>query len=300
MKKKNKFLLVLTCSLLLCVCGGCSSSKSNKKTQKVASSYIYDNKMIAADLKKGLETRWDISDSLPEDENQSYEDYAADRQKCIEAEINILKKYKPQKNISFKDSEAKNLIQSYIDILETQDVLFGDSFTNSPTLNSYNYDVYNGRRAKTLKQMVSKFNIKFSKKYQTSYNDVVKNNGYAPKKDIVIDNPIEIKQITLKPSSYGYREYKVKIENMTNNDYDLVSIDIRCYDKDNTVVDDRSISYYNLKAYQSMWESDSVDLKDKISKIEIVSYGFSAKTGALQYQCYESETPFSDPVIKNL
>ena len=78
----------------------------------------------------------------------------------------------------------------------------------------------------------------------------------------------------------------------------MANIDIRFYDKNGTVVNDQSLYYYNLKAYQSMWEESSFEAKDKIVKMEIVSYGNSDKVSPGQYTYYESETPFTKPVTK--
>lgn len=47
-----------------------------------------------------------------------------------------------------------------------------------------------------------------------------------------------------------------------------------------------------------MRAQDSMNSEDCGVKAEIVSYSFSNKTGPYQYDCYESETPFTKPVVK--
>ncbi len=287
MKKK----ILIGCMLLMSLCLFCACKKNTSQEEAKIS-----DKQVANDLKKGLEKRWDLSDKT-DDSNQSQNDYATMMQKYIAAELKPLNKYS-ESNISFANKNTQSLIKEYIKILNTQNDLF-DNYTNAPTKLEYNYFVYNSRRLEILKKLVDETHLSFStKRDQKTYNELVKGNGDCPKGAVLIDDTYKIEKIEVKPSEYGYRTYKIKIKNLTNYDYDMANIDIRFYDKNGTVVNDQSLYYYNLKAYQSMWEESSFETKDKIVKMEIVSYGNSDKVSPGQYTYYESETPFTKPVTK--
>lgn len=287
MKKKILIgCMLLTSLCLFCACGKDAPQKEAKITDK----------QVANDLKTGLEKRWEISDKT-DDSNQSQSDYAAMMQKYIATELKPLNKYSETK-IQFENKNTQNLISEYIKTLNTQNDLF-DDYTSAPTKIQYNYYVYNSQRAEILKKLVDQTHLSFTTKGdKKSYDELIKENGYCPKGATLIDDTYKIEKIEVKASTYGYRTYRIKIKNLTDYDYDMANIDIRFYDKNGTVVNDQSLYYYNLKAYQSMWEESSFEAKDKIVKMEIVSYGNSDKVSPGQYTYYESETPFTKPVTK--
>lgn len=287
MKKKILIgCMLLTGLCLFCACGKDAPQKEAKITDK----------QVANDLKTGLEKRWEISDKT-DDSNQSQSDYAAMMQKYIATELKPLNKYSETK-IQFENKNTQNLISEYIKTLNTQNDLF-DDYTSAPTKIQYNYYVYNSQRAEILKKLVDQTHLSFTTKGdKKSYDELIKENGYCPKGATLIDDTYKIEKVEVKASAYGYRTYRIKIKNLTDYDYDMANIDIRFYDKNGTVVNDQSLYYYNLKAYQSMWEESSFETKDKIVKMEIVSYGNSDKVSPGQYTYYESETPFTKPVTK--
>lgn len=287
MKKKILIgCMLLTSLCLFCACGKDAPQKEAKITDK----------QVANDLKTGFEKRWEISDKT-DDSNQSQSDYAAMMQKYIATELKPLNKYSETK-IQFENKNTQNLISEYIKTLNTQNDLF-DDYTSAPTKIQYNYYVYNSQRAEILKKLVDQTHLSFTtKEDKKSYDELIKENGYCPKGATLIDDTYKIEKIEVKASTYGYRTYRIKIKNLTDYDYDMANIDIRFYDKNGTVVSDQSLYYYNLKAYQSMWEESSFETKDKIVKMEIVSYGNSDKVSPGQYTYYESETPFTKPITK--
>lgn len=287
MKKKILIgCMLLTSLCLFCACGKDAPQKEAKITDK----------QVANDLKTGLEKRWEISDKT-DDSNQSQSDYAAMMQKYIATELKPLNKYSETK-IQFENKNTQNLISEYIKTLNTQNDLF-DDYTSAPTKIQYNYYVYNSQRAEILKKLVDQTHLSFTTKGdKKSYDELIKENGYCPKGATLIDDTYKIEKIEVKASTYGYRTYRIKIKNLTDYDYDMANIDIRFYDKNGTVVSDQSLYYYNLKAYQSMWGESSFETKDKIVKMEIVSYGNSDKVSPGQYTYYESETPFTKPITK--
>lgn len=287
MKKKILIgCMLLTSLCLFCACGKDAPQKEAKITDK----------QVANDLKTGLEKRWEISDKT-DDSNQSQSDYAVMMQKYIATELKPLNKYSETK-IQFENKNTQNLISEYIKTLNTQNDLF-DDYTSAPTKIQYNYYVYNSQRAEILKKLVDQTHLSFTTKGdKKSYDELIKENGYCPKGATLIDDTYKIEKIEVKASTYGYRTYRIKIKNLTDYDYDMANIDIRFYDKNGTVVNDQSLYYYNLKAYQSMWEESSFETKDKIVKMEIVSYGNSDKVSPGQYTYYESETPFTKPITK--
>ncbi len=288
MKKK----ILIGCMLLTGLCLFCACEKNTpQKEAKIT------DKQVANDLKTGLEKRWELSNKT-DDIDQSQSNYAATMQKYISAELKPLNKYSENK-IQFENKNTQNLISEYIKTLNTQNDLF-DDYTSAPTKIQYNYYVYNSQRAEILKKLVDQTHLSFTTKgNKKSYNELIKENGYCPKGATLIDDTYKIEKVEVKASTYGYRTYRIKIKNLTDYDYDMANINIRFYDKDGTVVDDQSLYYYNLKANQSMWEESSFETKDKIVKMEIVSYGNSDKVSPRQYTYYESETPFTKPVTKD-
>lgn len=287
MKKKILIgCMVLTSLWIFSACGKSTPQKEAKITDK----------QVANDLRTGLEKRWKLDDKT-DDSNQSQTDYANTMQKYITVELKSLNKYS-ENNIPFENKNTQNLITEYIKTLNTQNDLF-DDYTSAPTKIQYNYYVYNSQRAEILKKLVDQTHLSFTTKgSKKSYDELIKENGYCPEGATLIDDTYKIEKVEVKVSAYGYRTYRIKIKNLTDYDYDMANINVRLYDKDGTVVSDQMLSYYNLKKYQSMWEESSFSTKDKITKLEIVSYGSCDKVSSGQYEYYESETPFTKPVTK--
>ncbi len=59
-------------------------------------------------------------------------------------------------------------------------------------------------------------------------------------------------------------------------DFDSVSSNVREYDTNGVVIEDQSFSFENMKAYQTMYVTQSLD--DSTAKIEITSYDILEKT----------------------
>ena len=59
-------------------------------------------------------------------------------------------------------------------------------------------------------------------------------------------------------------------------DFDSVSSNVREYDTNGVVIEDQSFSFENMKAYQTMYVTQSPD--DSTAKIEITSYDILEKT----------------------
>ncbi|GAA6379799.1 hypothetical protein I2800192A2_19080 [Anaerostipes hadrus] len=92
---------------------------------------------------------------------------------------------------------------------------------------------------------------------------------------------------------YDKNGYNKEEYNKDGYDFDFAqaSITSRFYDKDGTMLENKNFDFENLKAYQSMPSEDTMSPED-------CGNSFIDKTGPYQYNCYESETPFTNPVTK--
>lgn len=290
---KKKILYTLLVFGLLIVCGGCVNSSKKRKTQETKKAEaVYTNKQVAADVKKAMNDRWDYIESIQEAETT---DKA--QQQWIDSTAKLsdrLDKYSDD-NINFEDSNTKKLMSGLTDIIQMQSTL-SENYINAPTKYAYNLNAYDERLAIQIKKIADKLQINFSKKRATALSSYVKS---IKTPSPLIDDALKIISFKVANDSYGDgKEITIKVKNLTNFDFDEASILVRFYDKDGTVLEDKNFDFDNLKANQSMRAQDSMNPKDCGVKAEIVSYSFSNKTGPYQYDCYESETPFTKPITK--
>lgn len=290
---KKKIVYTLLVFGLLIVCGGCvnsSKKRKNQETKKVET--VYTNKQVGADVKKAMNDRWDYIESIQEVEtsNEAQQQWIDSTAKLSDR----LDKYSDD-NINFEDSNTKKLMSGLTDIIQMQSTL-SENYMNAPTKYAYNLNAYDERLAIQIKKIADKLQINFSKKRATALSSYVKS---IKTPSPLIDDALKITSFKVANDSYGDgKEITIKVKNLTNFDFDEASVLVRFYDKDETVLEDRNFDFDNLKGNQSMRAQDSINSEDCGVKAEIVSYSFSNKTGPYQYDCYESETPFTKPVVK--
>lgn len=290
---KKKIVYTLLVFGLLIVCGGCVNSSKKRKTQETKKAEtVYTNKQVAADVKKAMNDRWDYIESIQKAEtnNEAQQQWIDGTTKLSDR----LDKYSDD-NIKFKNSNTKKLMSGLTDIIQMQSTL-SENYMNAPTKYAYNLNAYDERLAIQIKKIADKLQINFSKKRATALSSYVKS---IKTPSPLIDDALKITSFKVANDSYGDgKEITIKVKNLTNFDFDEASVLVRFYDKDETVLEDRNFDFDNLKGNQSMRAQDSMNSEDCGVKAEIVSYSFSNKTGPYQYDCYESETPFTKPVVK--
>ena len=290
---KKKIVYTLLVFGLLIVCGGCvnSSKKEKPKKQKKAET-VYTNKQVAADFKKALNARWDFADNA--EEAQTFDEAQQQWTDGVNCLMEPLEKYSYD-NVQFKDSSIKKMLSDFDDILQMQSVI-ANNYTEAPMKYEYNIRAYDERMWIQVQKIVDKLQINFSKKRATTLSSYVKS---IKTPSPLIDDALKITSFKVTNDSYGDgKEITIKVKNLTNFDFDQASVLVRFYDKDGPVLEDQNFDFDNLKANQSMRAQDSMNSEDCGVKAEIVSYSFSNKTGPYQYDCYESETPFTKPITK--
>ena len=290
---KKKILYMLLALGLLIACGGCvNSSKKEKPKKTKKTETIYTNKQVAADFKKALNDRWDFADNC--EEAQTFDEAQKQWEDGVNCLMEPLEKYSYD-NVQFKDSSVKKMLRDFDDILQMQSTI-AKNYTNAPMKYEYNIRAYDERMWLQSKKIIDKLNIQFSKKRANALSSYIKS---IETPSPLIDNALKITSFKVANDPYGSgKEITIKVKNLTNFDFDQASVLVRFYDKDGTVLEDQNFDFDNLKGNQSMRAQDSMNSEDCGVKAEIVSYSFSNKTGPYQYDCYESETPFTKPITK--
>lgn len=283
MKKLITLFTLFLLSISLFACGKLQKQFAKEYTTKE----VYD------DLKNGLEARWDISDK----NYSTYDEMEKYFTESVNAEYNTLKKYKTAK---IKDTKTKKEIQQYIKILSLQKKEL-KKLQSYPAVSYYNYRVYNERRIDLLKTIVKNQKIKFDNEDQKTYNDLIKAdpNNLITKKSKPISNALAVNEIKVSNSEDGYRTVRIKVQNLTDNTFDMISITGRSYDKDDTVLEETSFDAYNLKPFQTMWVETFIETKENPVKLTADNYSLSDKTGVQEYNTYEYQTPFSKIIEKS-
>lgn len=138
-------------------------------------------------------------------------------------------------------------------------------------------------------------------KTKKTYNDLIKAdpNNLITKKSKPISNALAVNEIKVSNSEDGYRTVRIKVQNLTDNTFDMISITGRSYDKDDTVLEETSFDAYNLKPFQTMWVETFIETKENPVKLTADNYSLSDKTGVQEYNTYEYQTPFSKIIEKS-
>ena len=290
MKKKILKTLGICLIIPMCLIGCGNTNKNNDTTKTKKIQKMYTNKQVASDFKKALNDRWDFADEAKEAE--TFDEAQRQWKDGIQCLTSALDKYTDD-DVKFKDTSTQKLIKDFDDIVQMQSTI-AEKYTEAPMKYDYNLKAYDERMWIQAKKIVDKLNIQLSKKKSDALISYV-NSIKSPTS--LIDDALEIKDFKITNRS-SYNDIKIKVKNLTNFDFDQASVTVRFYDKDGTVLEDENFYFENLKAYQSMRSENTMSTEDCGNKAEIVSYSFSNKTGPYQYECYESETPFTKPVTK--
>lgn len=290
--KKKIFKTIGVCLFVSIYLIGCGSNRNKNSTKTKAKENIYTNKQVASDFKKALNARWDFAEKA--EEAETFDEAQQQWKDGIQCLTSQMDKYTDD-NVKFKDNSTQKLIHDFNDIVQMQSTI-AQNYTEAPMKYDYNLKAYDERMWIQAKKIVDKLNIQLSKKKSDALTSYVKS---IKTPSSLIDDVLEIKEvkITRRPDLDDV-DMKIKIKNLTSFDFDQASVTVRFYDKDGTVLEDKNFDFENLKAYQSMRSEDTMSPEDCGNKVEIVSYSFSDKTGPYQYNCYESETPFTNPVTK--
>lgn len=231
------FITLFSVSIILVACG-----------QKNSSVKYYDSAFIT-DLEKGLENRWALSDSDPENESKDF--YT----KLDNKELDQISKYTNKK---FKNSNLQEHAIAYINTLKKQKATL--KYYGSESFDEKWIDATNNRNAEFLS--INKIQkIKVADKYK-DYLAELMGSGKAQTEENELDKKVNIlvKGINFKtqPKEYvddTYTDYEAIVKNTTGKDIKNFGIVIKIKDKDDTTVDTQ---YANTEEWD---KGDRVKLK---------------------------------------
>lgn len=258
-KRLLAVLAVMTCALALCFalvgCGGSGESKE------------LTNEQAMSTIARGLEKRWDITDTSDYKDDQT----SASLKKAVQAEIDNDEGLKAEK---FEDSKLQELVLSYANLLsDSLDVI--DNYSYS----SYEYytkwtEVYNKRTA-LIKTFVDDYGLKVSAKYQETLNDLVKTGGVA-QKNAAADEAINslFANVVFEQKSRGgnYYSYSAIVENTSDYTFKDVYIILALYDKDGVRADEAYASVNMWEKGEKVKFEGTGDVNTSQIKVEISSY----------------------------
>ncbi len=208
------------------------------------------------DLTKGLSARWEIS-SKQKDTVDLYE-------KCIEAEYDILSKYKEE---AFEDKELGELAKSYIDILEKSKQTL--KYFNDDEKWVANWDSIYKDRLEILFDLNDKLDLQFSKE-----SDKEEFNGLLSEGQLVKDvrNFINTTKFKKTKSDYGWNTYSAVVENTTDQNFSYFSFEIKLLDKDGVTIETQYASTDNWNSGDKAKFYFETNSKFKTLKIEQCNY----------------------------
>lgn len=159
MKRKILCLIFTLCciSLFLVSCSNSDNNNSNSQTQNE------DIKKCLNDLKTGLQNRFDL------DSNSSSEYYA----NCASTELKAMSQYK---NYDFSDSEFEDIINDYIDALNSQEEGAQYLYTDGKKFEEMYYEKGYDVRKECLQKLHDDYSFEVDDDYSDSFNNVLTSN----------------------------------------------------------------------------------------------------------------------------
>lgn len=264
--KKIVLLLSVVCSLF--IVGGCGND--NKSDTTNANKEEYADKAFLEDFKQGLYNRWDFTNDSANESIETTEYYKI----LADKELEKISKYKDKK---FKDSTLQEYAIKYINILNKSKSFDDETYERYYLLydedktNDY-YKLYI-ERTSLIKDIVGEYKIKFDKKHEEDYKDIINNNSKAVKdaeKDSKIKAIVENLSFEKKDDSY----YEAIAEN--NSGYNISDLDlsINLLNSDGIVVDTANDYIQNIENGQKFLVKIYADSNTTFTstKVEVTYY----------------------------
>ncbi len=159
MKRKILCLIFALCCISLCLvsCNNSDDNNSNPQTQNE------DIKKCLNDLKTGLQNRFDL------DSNSSSEYYA----NCASTELKAMSQYK---DYDFNDSEFEDIINDYIDALNSQEEGAQYLYTDGKKFEEMYYEKGYDVRKECLQKLHDDYSFEVDDDYSDSFNNVLTSN----------------------------------------------------------------------------------------------------------------------------
>ena len=195
---------------------------------------VYDDKFIQ-DLKKGLENRWDYTDS------SNFQESETSYQTAIDKELSQIEKYS---DLKFSDNKLKELAVSYINELNE-----GKKIAETYGANSFyeNWLKHYKTRTEKLNDINNLTPLKFEGKYASNFKALladgkeVKNQNTADAKVKELVQSIQFTKVDDTNLGDSFFKYETTVENTSGFDLQSVNMVVKLIDETGVVVDQQYI-----------------------------------------------------------
>lgn len=192
----------------------------------------YDDQFMSS-LSKGLEKRWNITDSTPDDEYGK-----AEYKKSIDTELDAIEQYQDKK---FENTKLKEQAVAYINVLKdsksTLDYYSSDDFTED-------WQTQYDKRTGILVKINNIHKINVPKKHQDYLDELLGSGHNANKNDTFktnLNNLLKSIDFKSQPDEFyeegDYLDYRATLKNNTGEDIENFTADVKLKDDAGVVVD---------------------------------------------------------------
>lgn len=227
----------------------------------------YQDQAFLADLGKGLEARWAVSDKYDETSSDVLKE-------AIQAEKDAIGKYR---TAEFEDTELQELAIRYLNSLDDtmeKAEMYAPSNYDSTEAWSKAYD----NRTMILNEIVSDYGIDVAPKYQSYLDDLVSNGKAAQKtsdNDLTVQKLADSIEIVFEPDGYGYINGKATLTNTSELDFEYATFSIQLYDDAGIRTDSTYISVNNWKSGETVIEDVYIGDNALPANYEVVPDGYT-------------------------
>lgn len=257
--RKRLFTLVM-CALVafgLATCGGGGTSTEEPKA--------IDEQAMSI-IAKGFEKRADVITK-----NGGNSSNADDLKEAIQAEIDNDAQLKSAK---FDDSKMQGAVLAYVNSLDAQmEVLDNTQYQSIDFFEKWQ-PAYDNRSA-LLKALVDDYGLAVGEKYQSDFNEVIKN-GSSVQKKTEIDDQLKALLASAKvekiDDGYGFFTYTTVIENTTDYSYDNLFLIFALYDADGVRLGEAYASTNAMPKGEKVKFEGGTNIDAETVKIEVQPY----------------------------
>ena len=227
-------------------------SKSSTPTEQESNT---TEQQFLADLNKGLEDRWMLSDNTQSDnftDQQQIEFY----QTLVNAELGYLSKYT---DLNFEDTVLADYAHTYITALQDQFIAITEYYgKDDATYEQYWSNAYQ-TRTQMLYWINRKYGLNISDKYKQTLNEMLATGAYIDHYKSV-DNSIKTQLEAIELNVIDRNDYSItvqapSIKNDTAYGIESLSVKILTYDANNNMLED---TYLNSSS--SIKSGNKIDL----------------------------------------
>ena len=227
----KKAISLLLTALVIFTFAGCESAKTAKPH--------YADKKFIESLSKGLEERWTLTEKY-EDE----EDTVDMMNSYIQAELDELTQYE---TAMFQDTKLQEKAIRYINCLKDSQEHIEYCFSGNYEDMAKWDDIYN-TRAVLIKDFVENYGLTVSDKYKSTLDSfiatgkIVETNAAQQE---AVQKLVDSLEFKVTENDYGWKTYQAILENTSEYDIVLISIDVSLLDESGTIIE--TGAYYSLR-----------------------------------------------------